>query len=94
MEPGGEPILVSTRREDHTVVLEVADRGPGVPASERDRIFEAFYRMGSEATRTATGTGLGLHLVRLHAEACGARASVLSREGGGSVFQVAFRPAG
>jgi signal transduction histidine kinase len=94
MADGGEPILVTTRREDKAVLVEVADRGPGVPSSERDRIFEAFYRMGSEATRTATGTGLGLHLVRLHAEACGARASVLSREGGGSVFQVAFRPVG
>ena len=89
----GEPILVRTRWSGGNVLLEVADRGPGVPPSERERIFEAFYRVGSEETRTTTGTGLGLHLVRLHAETCGAKVSVENREGGGSLFRVAFRPA-
>ena len=91
--PGAEPLLVRTRWSDGRVLLEVLDRGPGVPESEREKIFEAFYRIGREETRTTTGTGLGLHLVRLHAETCGARASVGAREGGGSIFQVAFRPA-
>jgi len=88
-----EPILVRTRWAGGSVLLEVLDRGPGVPAAEREKIFEAFYRVGSEQTRTTTGTGLGLHLVRLHAETCHAQASVEEREGGGSVFRVAFRPA-
>lgn len=91
--PEAEPILVRTRWSDGRVLLEVLDRGPGVPPAEREKIFEAFYRIGSEATRTTTGTGLGLHLVRLHAETCGASATVVEREGGGSVFRVAFRPA-
>jgi len=91
--PGPEPLLVRTRWSDGRVLLEVLDRGPGVPESEREKIFEAFYRIGREETRTTTGTGLGLHLVRLHAETCGAQASVVAREGGGSVFRVAFRPA-
>ncbi len=89
----GEPILVRTRWSNGHVLLEVADRGPGVPASEREKIFEAFYRVGSEQTRTTTGTGLGLHLVRLHAETCRAHVSVETREGGGSLFRVTFRPA-
>jgi signal transduction histidine kinase len=88
-----EPILVRTRWENGRVLLEVLDRGPGVPAAERERIFDAFYRVGSEQTRTTTGTGLGLHLVRLHAETCRAEASVVERPGGGSVFRVAFLPA-
>lgn len=91
--PAGEPLVVRTRWKDGRVLLEVLDRGPGVPASEREKIFDAFYRVGSEQTRTTTGTGLGLHLVRLHAETCQARVSVADREGGGSVFRVAFRPA-
>ncbi len=91
--PGGEPISIRTRFDGKHVVLDVSDRGPGVPPSERGRIFEAFYRMGSETTRRTTGTGLGLHLVQLHAEALGALVSVHDREGGGSVFRVAFRPA-
>jgi len=89
----GEPILVRTRWSNGAVLLEVLDRGPGVPLAEREKIFEAFYRIGSEETRTTTGTGLGLHLVRLHAETCGATATVEEREGGGSIFRVAFRPA-
>ena len=93
-DPRSEPILVRTRQEGTRVLLEVADRGPGIPAQHRDRIFEAFYRMGNEATRTATGTGLGLHLVRLQAEAVGAQATVRARDGGGSTFRVRFRPAG
>jgi signal transduction histidine kinase len=90
---GKEPLRVRTRWSDGRVLLEVLDRGPGVPESEREKIFEAFYRIGREETRTTTGTGLGLHLVRLHAETCGAKASVEAREGGGSNFRIAFRPA-
>ena len=88
---GAEPIRVSTRAFGHDVVLEVADRGPGIPAEERARIFEAFYRVGNETTRTARGTGLGLHLVALQSDAMGARVQVLDRPGGGTVFRVTFR---
>jgi len=87
------PILVRTAPKNGRVLLQVLDRGPGVPREERDKVFEAFYRMGSEATRTTTGTGLGLHLVSIHAETCRARVAVLERDGGGSIFQVAFEPA-
>lgn len=86
----GEPVVVRTRTAGRRVILEVADRGPGVPPTEKDKIFQAFYRVGSESTRTAPGTGLGLHLVSLHAEAVGAEVSLQARDGGGSVFQVAF----
>lgn len=93
VEEGGEPIQIRTRLEQGRILLQVADRGPGVPKEERSRIFEAFFRSGNEATRTTTGTGLGLHLVDLQAKASGAEASVLPREGGGSIFQVAFSQA-
>ena len=88
----GEPILIRSRWSGEEALLEVADRGPGVPAEERELVFDAFYRVGSEATRTTTGTGLGLHLVRLHAEKAGAKVSVHQRDGGGSIFRVACRP--
>lgn len=91
--PGAEPIRVVTRTLGRDVVLEVVDRGPGIPAAERARVFEAFYRVGNETTRTARGTGLGLHLVALQSEAMGARVQVLDRLGGGTVFRVTFRPA-
>ena len=88
-----EPILVRTRLDGGLPALEVLDRGPGIPTPERARIFEAFYRIGNEATRTARGTGLGLHLVRLQALSMGGRVEVEDRPGGGSTFRVTFRPA-
>ena len=69
------------------------DRGPGIPEAERSRIFQAFYRMGNEATRTSRGTGLGLHLVDLQASSIGAEVEVGERPGGGAAFRVRFRPA-
>jgi signal transduction histidine kinase len=88
--PGAEPIRVVLRLHGRGVALEVQDRGPGVAESERKRIFEAFYRVGSEATRTARGTGLGLHLVALQADSVGAVAEVEARPGGGAIFRVTF----
>lgn len=91
--PGSEPIRVVTRLGDEGVRLSVLDRGPGIPAAERGRVFEAFYRLGNEATRTSRGTGLGLHLVRLQAESIGAKVRVEDRPGGGAAFRVDFQPA-
>jgi signal transduction histidine kinase len=93
-DPGAELIRVVTRRDARgRVVLEVLDRGPGIDAEEAAHVFEAFYRVGNETTRTSRGTGLGLHLVALQAEGMGARASVDAREDGGSAFRVTFREA-
>jgi len=89
--PGGEPILVQARRDGHSAILAVLDRGPGIPPSERSRVFQAFYRMGDEHTRTARGTGLGLHLVALHVEAMGGTVEVRGREGGGTEFRIVLR---
>jgi signal transduction histidine kinase len=67
--------------------LTVADRGPGIPEAERDRIFEAFYRVpGVKAD--SDGTGLGLTLVRQIARHHGGDVRCLPRPGGGSVFEV------
>jgi len=90
-DPSAEPIRVVTRRNSRgRVVLEVQDRGPGIDPDEADHVFEAFYRVGNETTRTSRGTGLGLHLVALQAEGMGARASVEPRQGGGTTFRITF----
>jgi signal transduction histidine kinase len=90
-DPKAEPIRVRVALVERKVLLEVLDRGPGIPPEERSRIFQAFYRIGNERTRASKGTGLGLHLVALQAEAMGAEVEALAREGGGTVFRVSFR---
>ncbi|MFT4542483.1 MAG: signal transduction histidine kinase [Planctomycetota bacterium] len=87
----GEPILVQTRMEGRKVVMEVKDRGPGIPERERSRIFDAFYRIGDEKTRTTAGTGLGLHIVFLQTRAMRGSIQALSRPGGGTVFRLVFQ---
>ena len=70
------------------VLMVVEDKGPGVAASERTRIFERFAR--GSAARHRIGTGLGLALVAEHAAALGGSAWVEDRPGGGSRFVVQF----
>ena len=66
--------------------IEVLDRGPGIPAAERDRVFDRFYR--ADAARTRPGSGLGLSIVAQIAEAHGGRASMGERAGGGTVARL------
>jgi signal transduction histidine kinase len=68
--------------------VRVADRGPGVPAEERERIFEPFYRAPGSREGTGGGVGLGLALVRQIARHHGGDARCQPREGGGTLFEV------
>ncbi|MEO5845960.1 MAG: ATP-binding protein, partial [Caldimonas sp.] len=67
------------------VVLEVRDRGPGVPEAMRERIFEPFFRLPGHAEQGG-GVGLGLSLVKQIAERHGGRVRCAARAGGGSCF--------
>lgn len=71
------------------LLLAVCDRGPGVPETERERIFEPFYRMPGHAER-AGGVGLGLSLVRQIALVHGGEVRCRTREGGGSCFEISL----
>ncbi|HET9559446.1 MAG TPA: ATP-binding protein, partial [Actinomycetota bacterium] len=69
--PDKAPIRVETSRAGALAVLAVEDSGPGVPAADRERIFERFTQLDSGATRRAGGVGLGLYIARQLANAQG-----------------------
>jgi signal transduction histidine kinase len=85
----GSAVELSVNRRGDRALLTVADRGPGVPESERERIFEPFYRLPA-AQPQADGAGLGLALARQIARRHGGDVRCLGREGGGTVFEVSL----
>ena len=92
--PPGGTIEVSTRRAIEMVEITVADRGPGVPEADLNRIFERFYRVDRSRTRDPGGTGLGLSIVRHLIELHGGRVTAANRSGGGAMFTITLpRPA-
>jgi signal transduction histidine kinase len=83
-------ITVRTASDSRFVLLEVEDHGPGVPHRLRCKVFEEFYRLGSEATRETTGTGLGLALVKKFAQAHRGFVEIISAKPTGAIFRVAL----
>jgi two-component system phosphate regulon sensor histidine kinase PhoR len=86
--PADSEIRLSARREGEDLVLEVRDRGMGIPAKDLDRLFERFYRVDKARSRELGGTGLGLAIVKHIALAHGGVAEVESWEGEGSTFRL------
>lgn len=85
---GRPEIEVRLSHEKNIVTLEFADNGPGIPDNEKKRIFEKFYRIGSEETRKTKGTGLGLFIVQQVVKAHGGRLQVLDNQPKGTVFKI------
>ncbi|MBN1938193.1 MAG: HAMP domain-containing protein [Candidatus Aminicenantes bacterium] len=81
-------ISVEIKPESGFLVIDVADTGPGISESHRERVFERFYRVDKSRSRILGGTGLGLsivkHIVQLH----GGTIAVRGEEGKGSVFSI------
>jgi two-component system sensor histidine kinase KdpD len=85
--PPGSPIAVSASVVQDSVMVSVADSGPGVTPGEQSRIFEKFYR-GRQSSRFPAGTGMGLSIAKGIVEAHGGIISVSADAEGGSVFSV------
>ena len=89
---GGEkPVEAEAEQHGASALIRVADRGPGIPAAERDRIFEPFYRLSGSGESEEGGVGLGLALVKRIAQHHGGDARCLPRDGGGTLFEVELR---
>lgn len=89
--PKQSAIEVGLNQAGQTVELYVADNGPGIPAKEREKVFEKFYRIGNEITRTAQGTGLGLYLCRKIAADHYAQIAITDNMPTGTVITVSFK---
>jgi len=84
--PEPEPILVRIRCDEHSAYLEVIDHGPGIPADERDMVFERFAQLHGGEGRS--GIGLGLYIVSIIAHNHGGSVRVDETPGGGATFVV------
>ncbi len=88
--PSDTPIDVTIKHEHNNIILEVADEGAGIPDTEKSKIFEKFYRVGNEDTRTTKGTGLGLFLVQSLITEHDGSISVKDNKPTGTIFSVKF----
>jgi two-component system sensor histidine kinase KdpD len=82
--PPNSPIDVAAREQGSMVVIDVSDRGPGIPEADAERVFEKFHRVHEHE---GGGVGLGLTICKGIVEAHGGTIRVLQREGGGATFR-------
>ena len=86
--PDGTRVGVGVTRRDGAIEIAVTDQGVGIPESERDRVFERFFRVDSARSRQTGGTGLGLSIVKHVVQNHGGDVRVWSQQGRGSTFTI------
>ena len=84
--PAGTPVEISARAAGDQLIVDVADRGPGIPAGAEERVFEKFY--SGDGGRTSGGAGLGGAIVRGIVVAHGGVVTAQNRSGGGALFRI------
>jgi two-component system sensor histidine kinase KdpD len=82
--PPESPIDIFAEISAHTLKITVADRGPGIPPGEEEKLFDKFYRLQREGMRS--GVGLGLAICRAIVIAHGGVIGASNRDGGGALF--------
>lgn len=86
--PAGGFVKMSMTRDEHEVLVRIEDNGPGIPESEKERIFERFYRLDDSRARDTGGTGLGLAIAKEAVTLHGGRIEVSSEGEVGSIFSI------
>lgn len=81
-------IDITLREKHENIYLSIADQGVGIDKLEREHIFEQFYRVGSEDTRSTKGTGLGLYIVKEIVNGHNGKISVSDNNGRGTKFEI------
>lgn len=82
-------VIVELKKQNQ-IILKVSDEGKGISTAEKAKVFDKFYRIGSEETRNTKGTGLGLFIVKKMIEMHGGSISVSDNQPQGSVFEIRF----
>lgn len=88
--PPCSEVDVNLIRKNGLIQFSVADKGIGIRDEEKSRIFEKFYRVGSEDTRKTKGTGLGLFIVKQVLDKHQATIKVKNNQPSGTIFEVTF----
>lgn len=83
---GDGPIEVAVESDGDEIITSVIDHGPGIPRSDRTRIFDKFTRLGNHLTRSQQGVGLGLHIAKQSIDRLDGRIWVDETPGGGATF--------
>ena len=86
----GSLVTIYLHQENERIQMQVMDEGVGIPISDKDKIFEKFYRVGAEYTRTTKGTGLGLYLCSRIAKFHHGTLEVSANDPKGSIFTFTY----
>lgn len=88
--PNEKKIEVVLKKKNNTVVLSVSDMGVGVADTEKQKVFDRFYRAGNEETRSTKGTGLGLYIVSYMVNNHSGKITLKNNQPKGSIFEIEF----
>jgi signal transduction histidine kinase len=83
-----KPVTITCKHSEKNIELSIKDQGIGISAQEKSKIFQRFYRVGEEATRTSQGTGLGLYIVKKLVDIHEGTIAVFDNDPVGSIFKV------
>ncbi len=86
----GKPVTIECYCEASSAIIQIKDRGPGIPDTESETVFRPFYRLESSRNRFTGGSGLGLAIARQLCDARGWKIRLLPRDGGGTIARLEF----
>lgn len=82
------PLLIVVKRVETQTIIRIQDQGPGIPTEQQELIFEKFYRLENEETRSKKGTGLGLFIVKEFTKLCGGKITYKANQPHGAIFEI------
>jgi signal transduction histidine kinase len=89
--PKDQPIKIKIENQQNICSITFADYGTGIPDVDKKKVFEKFYRIGTEATQKAKGTGLGLYLVHRIIKAHKGKIFITDNEPNGAKFVIQLK---